>query len=76
MNKDRVEGKVKDVTGRVEDSWYAIRFHDTGRGMTAEPLEAISGEEIEKFLQDVPDDAKVKSVMQQLLGAGPIPPAK
>jgi hypothetical protein len=44
--------------------------------MTAEPLEAIAGEEIEKFLQDVPEDAKVRSVMQHILGAGPVPAAK
>jgi hypothetical protein len=56
--------------------WSDPQFAKDYERMTAEPLEAISGEEIEKFLQDVPDDAKVKSVMQQLLGAGPIPPAK
>jgi tripartite-type tricarboxylate transporter receptor subunit TctC len=56
--------------------WSDPQFAKDYERMTAEPLEAISGEEIEKFLQDVPEDAKVKSVMQQLLGAGPIPPAK
>ena len=56
--------------------WSDPQFAKDYERMTAEPLEAISGEEIEKFLQDVPEDAKVKSVMQQLLSAGPIPPAK
>jgi len=56
--------------------WSDPQFAKDYERMTAEPLEAISGEEIEKFLQEVPEDAKVKSVMQQLLGAGPIAPVK
>jgi two-component system sensor histidine kinase PilS (NtrC family) len=35
------EGGILDVTGRVEDGWYAIRFHDTGRGMSAERREVL-----------------------------------
>jgi tripartite-type tricarboxylate transporter receptor subunit TctC len=53
--------------------WSDAQFAKDYERMTGEPLEAIAGEEIEKFLQDVPEDAKVRSVMQQLLGAGPIP---
>ena len=30
-----------DVTGRDEGDWYAIRFRDSGRGMTAERKEAL-----------------------------------
>ncbi|HEX6802016.1 MAG TPA: hypothetical protein VF130_06000 [Candidatus Binatia bacterium] len=56
--------------------WSDPKFAIDYERMTAEPLEAITGEEIEKFLQDVPEDAKVRAVMQQLLGAGPIPTAK
>ena len=35
------DGGILDVTGRVEDSWYAIRFHDTGRGMTADRRDVL-----------------------------------
>jgi len=56
--------------------WSDPQFARDYERMTAEPLEAITGEEIEKFLHDVPEDAKVRAVMQQLLGAGPIPTAK
>jgi two-component system sensor histidine kinase PilS (NtrC family) len=35
------EGGILDVTGRVEDAWYAIRFHDTGRGMTADRRDVL-----------------------------------
>ena len=56
--------------------WSDAQFAKDYERMTGEPLEAIAGEEIEKFLQDVPEDAKVRSVMQQLLGAGPIPAAR
>jgi len=56
--------------------WNDPQFAKDYERLTAEPLETISGEEIEKFLQEVPEDAKVRSVMQQLLGAGPIPPAR
>jgi hypothetical protein len=56
--------------------WSDPQFAKDYERMTAEPLEAIAGEEIEKFFQDVPEDSKIKSVMQQLLGAGPIPAAR
>jgi hypothetical protein len=56
--------------------WSDAQFAKDYERMTGEPLEAIAGEEIEKFLQDVPEDAKVRAVMQQLLGAGPIPAAR
>lgn len=35
------EGGILDVTGRVEGDWYAIRFHDTGRGMSPERREVL-----------------------------------
>ena len=35
------DGGILDVTGRVEDSWYAIRFHDTGRGMTSDRRDVL-----------------------------------
>ena len=35
------DGGILDVTGRVEDAWYAIRFHDTGRGMTADRKDVL-----------------------------------
>jgi two-component system sensor histidine kinase PilS (NtrC family) len=35
------DGGILDVTGRVEDAWYAIRFHDTGRGMTADRRDVL-----------------------------------
>ena len=35
------EGGILDVTGRCEGPWYAIRFHDTGSGMTADRKEAL-----------------------------------
>jgi two-component system sensor histidine kinase PilS (NtrC family) len=35
------DGGILDVTGRVEGSWYAIRFHDTGRGMTPDRRDVL-----------------------------------
>jgi two-component system sensor histidine kinase PilS (NtrC family) len=35
------DGGILDVTGRVENDWYAIRFHDTGRGMSPERQEVL-----------------------------------
>jgi hypothetical protein len=56
--------------------WSDPQFARDYERMTAEPLEAITGEDIEKFLRDVPEDLKIRTVMQQLLGAGPIPAAR
>jgi two-component system sensor histidine kinase PilS (NtrC family) len=35
------DGGILDVTGRVDGDWYAIRFHDTGRGMSPERQEML-----------------------------------
>ena len=35
------DGGILDVTGRVEGDCYAIRFHDTGRGMSPERQEML-----------------------------------
>ena len=67
------EAALRQAFKRV---WSDPQFANEYEKMTAEPLEAISGEEIEKFLLDVPEDAKVRAVMQQLLGAGPVPTVK
>ena len=56
--------------------WSDPQFGKDYQRMTAEPLESLTGEEIEKFLQDVPENARLMTVMQQLLGAGPLPAAK
>ncbi|MGH7773660.1 MAG: hypothetical protein ACREQA_15655 [Candidatus Binatia bacterium] len=56
--------------------WDDSQFAKDYERMTAEPTEPISGEEIERFLQQVPRDPKVKTVMQQVLGAGPLPPVR
>ena len=56
--------------------WNDPQFARDYERITAEPLEAISGEDIEKFLNEIPDDPKLNTVMQQLLGAGPIPAAR
>src|ERR671925_547885 len=53
--------------------WSDPKFARDYERMTAESLEAITGEDIEKFLNEIPDDPKLNTVMQQLLGAGPIP---
>jgi hypothetical protein len=59
-----------------EKSGLTPQFGRDYERLTAEPLEPITGGEIEKFLQDIPEDSKVRTVMQQVLGAGPVPAAR
>jgi len=56
--------------------WEDAQFSKEYERNTAEPTEPITGEEIEKFLQQIPKDEKVKAIVQQVLGAGPIPAAR
>jgi tripartite-type tricarboxylate transporter receptor subunit TctC len=56
--------------------WDDPQFAKEYERNTAEPTEPITGEEIEKFLQQVPKDEKVKTIVQQVLGAGPLPAAR
>jgi len=53
--------------------WADPQFAKEYERTTAEPVEPISGEEIESFLQQVPKDPKVNALVQQVLGAGPLP---
>jgi tripartite-type tricarboxylate transporter receptor subunit TctC len=64
---------LRTAFGRLwEDRQFAREYERN----TAEPTEPISGEEIEKFLQQIPKDDKVDKLVQQVLGAGPIPAAR
>ena len=53
--------------------WNDPQFAKEYERMTAEPTEPITGEDIERFLQQVPRDAKIRTLAQQVLSAGPIP---
>ena len=64
---------LRQAFGKI---WADPQFGRDYERLTAEPLEPITGGEIEKFLQDIPEDSKVRTVMQQVLGAGPVPPAR
>jgi len=64
---------LRDAFNKI---WSDPQFAKDYERMTAEPAEPLTGEEIERFFQQVPKDPKVETVMQQLIGAGPLPPRR
>jgi hypothetical protein len=64
---------LRAAFGKIwEDPQFAREYERN----TAEPTEPITGEEIEKFLQQIPKDDKVRTIVNQVLGPGPIPAAR
>ncbi len=70
------EPALEALRGAFNRIWSDPQFARDYERMTAEPAEPLTGEEIERFFQQVPKDPKVKTVMQQLIGAGPLPPSR
>jgi len=56
--------------------WNDPQFAKDYERLAAEPAEPITGEEIEKFLREIPEDSKITTIMQQLFGPGPVPAAR
>jgi hypothetical protein len=56
--------------------WNDPQFAKDYERLAAEPAEPITGEEIEKFLREIPEDSKITTIMQQIFGLGPIPAAR
>jgi tripartite-type tricarboxylate transporter receptor subunit TctC len=66
-------GALRAAFGKIwEDAQFAKEYERN----TAEPTEPITGEEIEKFLQQIPKEDKVRTIVNQVLGPGPIPAAR
>jgi tripartite-type tricarboxylate transporter receptor subunit TctC len=64
---------LRAAFGKIwEDPQFAREYERN----TAEPTEPITGEEIEKFLQQVPKEEKVRTIVNQVLGPGPLPAAR
>jgi hypothetical protein len=70
---EEAHAALRQAFGKI---WADPQFGRDYERLTAEPFEAITGEEIERFLQDIPEDVRLRTVMQQVLGAGPLPTAQ
>jgi tripartite-type tricarboxylate transporter receptor subunit TctC len=64
---------LRAAFGKIwEDAQFAREYERN----TAEPTEPITGEEIEKFLQQISKEDKIRTIVNQVLGPGPIPAAR
>jgi tripartite-type tricarboxylate transporter receptor subunit TctC len=56
--------------------WSDAQFAEEYARLIAEPIDPISGEEIEKVLAQLPRDAKIMQFYKEISGLGPLPPAR
>ncbi len=56
--------------------WKNPAFAKEYKKLTGEPADPVTGEEIHRALEQVPQDPKIKKAYRQIVGAGPLPLAR
>jgi hypothetical protein len=56
--------------------WRDPQFAEEYLQLTKEPLDPITGEEMEEILRQMPRDPKVMDTYKLIIGGGPLPPAR
>jgi tripartite-type tricarboxylate transporter receptor subunit TctC len=64
---------LKEAFNRV---WSDPRLPEEYERATGEPADPVTGEEIDRALEQIPKDPRVLTVYKQLIGAGAIPPSQ
>lgn len=70
------EPALKALKEAFERVWNDPQFAEEYRRLSGEPTDPITGAEIHQVLDRMPKDPKVMEVYKQIIGAGPLPPAK
>jgi hypothetical protein len=76
VHKGIPEAALKALKEAFHRVWNDPDFPNEFQRVVAEPFEPITGREIEEVLQKIPRDPKVMEIYKQLIGAGPLPPAR
>lgn len=67
---------LKELKQAFSKVWSDAQFTEEYARLIAEPIDPISGEEIEKVLGQLPHDAKIMQIYKDISGLGPLPPAR
>jgi hypothetical protein len=70
------EPALKELRDAFEKVWKDPEFAEEYPRVAGEPLDPITGNEIEEVIRQMPQDAKVTEVYKQLIGGGALPVAR
>lgn len=70
------EPALKALREAFDKVWKDPQFGEEYKKLTGEPTDPITGEEIHQVLERMPKDPKIMEVYKQIIGAGPLPPAR
>lgn len=76
VTKGIPEPALKALKEAFNKVWKDPRLAEEYERSTGEPAEPVTGEEIDRALQQIPKDPRVLNVYKQLIGGDPIPPSK
>jgi tripartite-type tricarboxylate transporter receptor subunit TctC len=74
--KGAPEPAVKALNEAFERVWQDRQFAEEYRKLSGEPTDPITGPEIDQVLERMPRDPKIMEIYKQIIGAGPLPPAR
>ena len=69
-------GALKALNEAFDKIWKDPLFPGDYKRMTGEPADPVTGNEMDRSLQQVPKDPKVMKAYKRLIGGGPLPPSK
>lgn len=76
VHRDIPEPVLKTLNEAFDRAWKDPEWAKEHERLTNEPADPITGDELHALLAQVPRDPKVIDVYKQLIGGGPVPPAR
>jgi tripartite-type tricarboxylate transporter receptor subunit TctC len=67
---------LKALTEAFNKVWADRQLHEEYERLTGEPADPVTGEEVDRALQQISKDPKVMNTYKQLMAGGPLPPSK
>jgi tripartite-type tricarboxylate transporter receptor subunit TctC len=74
--KGAPEPALKALAEAFDRVWKDPQFAEEYKKLSGEPTDPITGPEIHQVLEQMPRDPKIMEIYQQIIGAGPLPPAR
>jgi hypothetical protein len=76
VSKGIPDEAMKDLKEAFNKTWKDPDFAKHYTQLTNLPSDPMLGEEIERALQELPDDPRIMEVYKKIIGAGPLPPSR
>ncbi len=70
------EAALRALREAFNKIWNDPQFAKEYKRLTNEPADPVSGKEIDRALQRIPKDPKIRKIYKQIVGAGPLPPSR